>query len=83
MRKDRVAFDAYVRELRRRLPEATVEEFPAFAGAHFAVRVATEDDVEAWERAMEIATELSIEWRERYGVSILGSFDTRRVPATA
>ncbi len=80
MRK-REAFTAYLEELRRRLPNATVEEFPPFAGAQFAVRVVTSDDADTWEAAHDIATELSMAWRERYGVSILGSFDTQRSAA--
>ncbi|GEM_PF-4054638 len=79
--KKREAFTAYLQELQRRLPDATVEEFPPFAGAQFAVRVVTADDDDAWEAAHDVATELSMEWRERYGVSILGSFDTKRSAA--
>lgn len=80
--KKREAYKAYLAELRRVLPTAVISEFPPFAGADFAVRVEA-DSEDTWESAMHTATDLAIEWRERYGVSILGSFDTKREAAKA
>lgn len=80
--KKREAYKAYLGELRRLLPTTAISEFPAFAGADFAVRVEA-DDEDTWEQAMHVATDLAIEWRERYGVSILGSFDTKGDAAKA
>lgn len=83
MRKDRSVYEAFLAELRKRLPDAAISEFPGFAGARYAVRVETIDDLDEWERAMDVTTDLATEWRERYGVSIRGSFDTKHEAAKA
>ena len=42
-REKRGWFDAYVRELRRRVPDARITEGDPFAGADYAVRMEMDD----------------------------------------